>query len=75
MTMQQRLFIHFLIVVAGLLAACESKRTAEKQNDLEPPSAEKVPFELTAHGSSRTDNYYWMKLSEAQRNANVKKEC
>lgn len=72
--MQQRSLIHFLFLAATLLAACESRGPAEKQIPPTAPKAEKVPFELTAHGSSRTDSYYWMKLSEEQKNAAVKDE-
>ncbi|MGV3636941.1 MAG: S9 family peptidase [Flavobacteriales bacterium] len=34
-----------------------------------PPQAVKKPFEITAHGHTRTDEYHWMRLSEEQRNA------
>lgn len=30
----------------------------------QPPVAKKVPKELTAHGDTRTDNYYWMNQRE-----------
>jgi len=35
----------------------------------EPPDAEKIPEELVNHGHSRIDNYYWMRLSDEQKNA------
>lgn len=34
-----------------------------------PPRAAKKPYEIKAHGHTRTDEYYWMRLSEDQRNA------
>lgn len=34
-----------------------------------PPVAAKEPKEITAHGHTRVDEYYWMRLSEAQRQA------
>lgn len=43
----------------------------ENRNEPRPPVAEKRPFTITAHGHSRTDEYHWMRLSEAQRNAPV----
>lgn len=43
----------------------------ENRNEPRPPVAEKRPFTITAHGHSRTDEYHWMRLSEAQRNAAV----
>ncbi|MEI2422130.1 hypothetical protein V6O07_17760, partial [Arthrospira platensis SPKY2] len=34
-----------------------------------PPGAAKKPHSITAHGHTRNDEYHWMRLSEAQRNA------
>jgi oligopeptidase B len=34
-----------------------------------PPMAKKIPFEMTEHGDTRVDNYYWMRLSDEQKNA------
>ncbi len=36
---------------------------------LQPPQADKVPHGITAHGHTRTDEYFWMRLSEDQREA------
>jgi len=33
------------------------------------PIARQIPVELTEHGHSRTDNYYWMRLSDEQKSA------
>ncbi|NNC82637.1 MAG: S9 family peptidase [Flavobacteriales bacterium] len=38
------------------------------------PQAEKVPEQLTMHGDTRVDDYYWMKLSDEQKNAEEKDE-
>jgi oligopeptidase B len=35
------------------------------------PKAERKPHAITAHGHSRADEYYWLQLSEAQRQAAV----
>ncbi|MCK9424935.1 MAG: S9 family peptidase [Ignavibacteriaceae bacterium] len=35
-----------------------------KGNELVPPKAEKIKKELTKHGSTRTDNYYWLNERE-----------
>ena len=41
----------------------------EKENtEILPPDAEKDPVELTNLGDVRLDDYYWMKLTEDQRN-------
>ena len=31
--------------------------------------AKKIPYNLTEHGDTRVDNYYWMRLSDEQKNA------
>ena len=41
------------------------------REDIFPPIADKVPTELEKHGHIRTDNYYWMRLTDKQRNNNT----
>ena len=62
------------MLVATLIfaPACNEQ---SKQNDtptqrqLPPaPMAKKAPFEITEHGDTRIDNYYWMRLSDEQKN-------
>jgi oligopeptidase B len=60
-----------LLVVTILFSACDPGAKKETA-DIQPPSPEKVPHELTAHGNKRIDNYYWMKLTDAQKNAEKK---
>ncbi len=58
-----------LYLPALLMAACG---TPEKtKDDIAPPVAEKIPTKLSG---DRTDNYYWMKLTDAQKNAGQKDE-
>ena len=38
-------------------------------DDAMAPMAKKVPFEMTEHGDTRVDNYFWMRLSDAQKEA------
>ena len=40
--------------------------------DIHPPVAIKIPAELKAHGDIRIDNYFWMRLSDEQKNAKEK---
>jgi oligopeptidase B len=63
-----------LLAVASLLMSCYQQTKQETTNDVQPPAPQKIPYELTAHGNKRTDNYYWMKLSDAQKNAEKKDE-
>lgn len=62
--------MYFLLLLI-LISACETK---EKQNDIktvnsDAPIAKKQPKELTIHGDTRTDDYFWMRLSDDQKNA------
>ena len=46
----------------------------ETQDSIAPPVAEKVAHEIKANGNTRVDNYYWMKLSDEQKNTSAKDE-
>lgn len=50
--------IHVLILLCVIALSCTTEKKPAEKNDIQPPSPEKVPHELTAHGASRTDNYY-----------------
>ena len=39
-----------------------------------PPIAHQVPHKITTHGDVRIDPYYWMRLSDEQKNATEKDE-
>lgn len=41
----------------------------EQVKSIEAPVAQKEPFEMETLGDKRVDNYYWMKLSDEQKNA------
>lgn len=69
------LFIIFLAMFS--LASCGDEKENEStqtQNPTDmyermkatPPSAEKRPYEMTEHGNTRTDNYYWLNQREDQ---------
>ena len=60
-----------LSVATVLLAACSDDKMPEKQTEpatpmnlstsVTPPVAKKEPYELSAHGDTRVDDYYWMR--------------
>lgn len=56
-----------------VLGACQTTNK-DARDDIKPPLAEKVPHEFKESGGSRVDNYYWMKLSDEQKNAEQKDE-
>ena len=51
-------------LLALIFASCNHTITHET-----PPMAKKTPLEMTEHGDTRVDNYYWMRLSDEQKNA------
>jgi oligopeptidase B len=64
----------YAVLFFAFVTACSTEKKAEVAEDIAPPSAEKVPKELVANGNKRVDNYYWMKLSDQQKNAEQKDE-
>lgn len=58
-----------LPLLALLAAGCQGPEPMEKTLQATPPVAVKKPHTIAAHGHTRTDEYHWMRLSEAQRNA------
>ena len=54
--------ISIFILIA--IYSCAPKNTA-----ISPPVAEKIAKELSIHGDTRIDSYYWMRLSDEQKNA------
>jgi oligopeptidase B len=68
--------LRFLVTIASgilFLSGCDSAKETSTDGP-QPPTAEKVAKELTANGNTRIDNYYWMKLTDEQKNAEVKDE-
>lgn len=48
------------------LTQCEYSAS---KNEITPPMAKKIAHELIEHGDTRIDPYYWMRLSDEQKNA------
>lgn len=71
-----RLFIIAWITVLVVGCGKDSDRTTseEMRDTLSPPVAEKIEHKIEANGNTRIDNYYWMKLSDEQKNATDKDE-
>jgi oligopeptidase B len=64
----------YMMALTLVFQSCNQEKKSEAGTDIEPPNPEKIPHELTAHGNKRNDNYYWMKLSDEQKNAGTKDE-
>lgn len=66
-TLSSRLFP--LLIAGVVVLSCNHDNQNANNESPAPPSAEKIPNALQTHGSTRIDNYYWMRLSEEQKNA------
>ena len=53
----KKLNLLLLIIIGGCM------------KNIEVPEAEKQPYKMTIHGDTRIDDYYWMRLSDKQKNA------
>jgi oligopeptidase B len=52
------------------VAACSTPDKEDKTPTMpQPPVAKKIAEELTIHGDTRIDNYFWMRLSDEQKEA------
>ncbi|MEN7549407.1 S9 family peptidase [Rapidithrix thailandica] len=62
---------HFLISLTtlGLSGGIISCNSIHKEQTMQAPKAEKEAKQLTLHGDTRTDDYYWMRLTDEQKNA------
>jgi oligopeptidase B len=54
------LFLVLGIAAAFSLSAVACKPSGDAAGAIKPPKAEIVPKELTIHGHTRVDNYYWL---------------
>lgn len=51
--------IPLLLFTGSFFTGC--KKAEKAGEEVKPPVAEKIPKELTIHGQTRVDNYYWLK--------------
>lgn len=65
------LSIRFLALSALIFAVGCTETATENSNETKamptPPKASQIPEALTAHGDTRIDNYFWMRLSDEQK--------
>lgn len=66
--MKQVLLLAVMTLNALLLNNCNHMNKGKRQKD-DAPVAEKISKRLIAHGDTRIDDYYWMRLSDEQKNA------
>ncbi|TVZ59751.1 oligopeptidase B [Flavobacteriaceae bacterium MAR_2010_105] len=64
--------LYTLLLVGLLFISCKSEQKSKPHYaDIPTPEAKIVPEELTIHGDTRIDNYFWMRLSDEQKNADT----
>lgn len=64
--------IVILLAVVMFVASCGEKKKetkSKKHMDIKAPVAEKIDSVLKEHGRERVDPYFWMRLSDDQKNA------
>lgn len=70
---KKNLFI--VLLVASFSCTNNQEKSESMSTDkIEEPIARKVPHDITTHDHTRTDDYFWMRLSDEQKNAEFKDE-
>lgn len=54
---------------AVVAVSCTNNEASKEQSMPKAPVAKKIPTELVEHGNKRVDNYFWMRLSDEQKEA------
>jgi len=57
------------ILLAFIFFGCKTNEDKITNDLVNAPVAKKIPKELTLHDDTRIDNYFWMRLSDDQKNA------
>lgn len=65
--MRTRTLFHLLAIL--VFAVPMTSQAQAPNEDLQAPQAKKIRKELKEHGKVRTDDYFWMRLSDEQKNA------
>ncbi|MBL4939550.1 MAG: S9 family peptidase [Lutibacter sp.] len=62
--------LSYLIVgLLFMLTSCKNELTSSENQSAQAPIAKKIPEKLTTHNDTRIDDYFWMRLSDEQKNA------
>ena len=64
-----KIFSILILLLTSSESFAQKEKSTKKTVMSKPPVAQKIPHEITTHGDSRIDNYYWMRLSDEQKNA------
>jgi|TARA_R110002110_G_scaffold64434_8_gene178050 oligopeptidase B len=58
-----------ILALSFTIYSCESDKSTQQKSYSDGPVAKKIPDTLTIHNDTRIDNYFWMRLSDEQKNA------
>jgi oligopeptidase B len=58
-----------IIALSFAVYSCKSDKSEPPKSYANGPVAKKIPDTLTIHNDTRIDNYFWMRLSDEQKNA------
>ncbi|GAA3517141.1 oligopeptidase B [Aquimarina addita] len=68
-------FFYSLIIFSIIFLSCKKEKQepelAKAHLSIETPTAKKIAEELKTHGDTRVDNYFWMRLSDEQKNNEI----
>jgi oligopeptidase B len=64
-----KITFYSLLALPFILASCKTEQKEVDSKSLDTPLAKKITKELTMHNDTRTDDYFWMRLSDDQKNA------
>lgn len=62
---------YFLVTLLIAFTACKSSEEEVKDQLVEAPKAKKIAKELIEHGDKRIDDYFWMRLTDEQKNSDI----
>ncbi|NQZ78484.1 MAG: S9 family peptidase [Ekhidna sp.] len=65
----KRIKFHYLLLAFVWMTACTNETTEEKPMRPDAPVAAKADSILKEHGQTRVDPYFWMRLTDDQKNA------
>ncbi|SNR60141.1 S9 family peptidase [Lutibacter flavus] len=59
--------LYFLFTILVFLSSCKTNEEKSVISIPHAPTAKIIPEQLTNHGDTRIDNYFWMRLSDEQK--------
>jgi oligopeptidase B len=64
-----KLLSYLIVGLLFILSSCKTDTTISSKQIAQAPIAKKIPETLTIHNDTRIDDYFWMRLSDEQKNA------